>query len=179
MTGLLFLAVVFLLILLDLAIATWISRRFVSRRYWKYSTLVIFLCLLPLPVADEIIGGFQFRALCKEGAQLKIDAEAIRGKAVYVTIDPSNEYLQGTAIPIQRSHFSYRDTSTDKEYANFDIYDVKGGRFIRALGIFENNAPLTMGFSSCSPPRPGSLDEQYHFTRIRSRDLINFRSTLK
>ena len=165
MTGMLLLPVVFLWIWINSKITQRLCQRFVPKKYHEYALIPVFLLLFPLPVADEIIGGFQFRALCKEGAQLKIDAEAIRGKTVRVVIEPSNKYLSWMAIPIRWSHFSYRDVATDEEYANFDIYNAKGGILINMLGISEKNVPLTM-YSGCYPPRYGKLDKQYQFTLI-------------
>ena len=60
-----------------LAVAVWIAKQITAtvKNSLLRTALAIPLIaiLVMLPVADEIIGGFQFRALCRENAVLKID----------------------------------------------------------------------------------------------------------
>jgi hypothetical protein len=133
------------------------------------ASVVFWVLVFTLPVADEIVGGFQFRALCKEGAQLKINAEIIKEKLVRVRYEPTDLYLSGTAIPIRYTHHSYHDVETNEEYASFNSYVAEGGllmRSIRSIAIPVYNKPLTFSFSSCSPPRYGELDKKYQFKRV-------------
>lgn len=168
MAGLLFLMVVGLWVWAAVVLARWMSRRFLSQRPWRrYASIGLFMLILPLPVVDEIIGGFQFRALCEEGAKLKIDEKRILGKDVKLVVTPkdSPELIPHTAIPIFHYHYSYRDVYTDEEYAQYETYTAKGGVFIRALGISNNNSPLIID----DPAYCGQavlLHKQYQFNQV-------------
>ena len=168
MTGLYGMAVIGLLIWLEYKVAKWISRRFVNYKYQRYATVGIFLILFPLPVADEIIGGFQFRKLCKEGAELKIDAEAIRGKTVKEVMSPplekGHERMKNTAVPILHTHFSFVDVTTGVEYAQYDTYKAEAGWFGPTVNITQRYFPIVIQPSSCGPENRGLLDKQYDFT---------------
>jgi hypothetical protein len=146
-------------------IARWLARMLtrsvnneVVRRLLAGLT-VMFLLILPL--ADEIVGGFQFRALCRENAVLKVDAEKIKGKTIRVVIDPANKDVDNTAIRIYFSHLSYLDVVTNEELASYSWYVAKGGMLIRALAMGHEMPPMTF-----SPSCSGSLPESYGFKLI-------------
>ena len=136
-----------------LAFVIYISRKlssFIPGKYLpKVIAVLLFLLILPLPVADEIIAKPQFDKLCKE-AELKIDTEEIKGKTVRLVIEPSNQYISGTAIPIRYSHYSLKDFYTGKEYAQLDHVAAKGGWLVHLLGTSETREPLIFAKSSCS-----------------------------
>jgi hypothetical protein len=166
MTGLLLLVLVGLWMWACVAITRAVLRR-VQSPSWRWLVApTLFTVLLTLPVTDEIVGGFQLRALCDKNAVLKIDAEKAKGKTVRVVIQPSNEVVPGQALRTLHSHFSYRIVDSEEEIARYDTYVIKGGWFIRALGISNNNSPLTVGQPFCSPPNRGLLDRTYGFTLI-------------
>lgn len=150
MTGLFLLAVVGLWV--------WIAFK-LSRRISAFARLgsgkgrlLVFVALMLLPLTDEIVGGTQFRVLCFNNAsEFRLGVADPEGRTTRVTIDPSNEWLRGTAIPIRHSRYYYHDVNTGELVVEFDRYVAKGGLFIRALGISENDSPLTIGRPACSP----------------------------
>jgi hypothetical protein len=168
MTGLLLIAVV----AGWLFVAWWIAKKATAKitASGKKTALRVGITalLMALPLTDEIVGGFQFRALCSEGAVLKIDAEKIRGRTVRLVIDPPSnaEVLPGKALKISHSYFRFLDISSGEELASYHQYLVNGGWLIRSLGISGNNSPLIISPSACSPRNRGTLDKQYNFTLI-------------
>ena len=150
MIGIIFLAIIGLWIWADVRITRWLLRRVSSRILHHFLAIIVFVTLLVLPVADEIIGGFQLRALCEKVAASKMDGQKIAGKTVRSVIEPSNKDLEGTAIRIYYSHVSYRDIDTNEELANYSDYVSKGGWLIRTLSTDNNITPLTIHPSSCS-----------------------------
>ncbi len=146
-------------------VARWLARlltRTVKNEVLRgLSTALIVALLLVLPLADEIIGGFQFRALCKENAVLKVDAEKIKGKTIRVVINPSNKDVENTAVRIYFSHLSYLDVATGEELASYSWYVAKSGQLMRILAMGHEMPPMTFP-SSCS----GSLPESYGFKLI-------------
>lgn len=163
MTGLLLLAVVGLWVWACVAITRVVLRQVKSPPSRWLGAPTLFTALLILPLVDEIVGGFQFRALCEKGAVLKIDAEKAKGRTVRVVIQPSNEVVPGQALRTLHSHLSYRIVDSEEEIARYDTYVVNGGWFIRALGISETNSPLLIGAPYCGPPNEGLMDKTYGF----------------
>ncbi|MBN8476772.1 hypothetical protein [Sulfuritalea sp.] len=127
-----------------------------------------FVLMIVLPVVDEIVGGYQFRALCRQNAVLRIDAEKAKGRKVRVVFEPLNEVLPGNAIAIFHSHKSYRDVVTNEEIASNEWYLAKGGWFIRLLGVSETNDPITFSPSACYPSiTPQEIAGTYGITLIK------------
>ncbi len=151
MTGILLLAVVGLWLWVSMAATRALLRRLHARPWRWLVGLPVFVALLVAPVADEIVGGFQFRALCKKNAVFRFGAEKPEGRMTKELISPANEILTGTAITIYHTGVTYTDIKTNELVVKFDKYVAKGGMFIRTLGIFESDAPITIGRPSCSP----------------------------
>lgn len=117
---------------------------------WLVAPLA-FSALLALPVADEIIGGFQFRALCEKNAVFHIGVANPEGRVTKFSANPANEIMSGTAIRIYDTGAEYTDVQSGETVVKFHEYVAKGGVFIRTLGISEGNAPITIGRPGCSP----------------------------
>jgi hypothetical protein len=136
------------------------------------------IVLMVLPFVDEVIGGFQFRALCRENAALKIDTERIKGKTIRVVLDPLNRDVKNTVIRIYYSHHSYRDTETGEELASYNDYTVDGGLFFRSLAMGNPTPPLlpmirnpvTLSTSNSCPhyATQESLAAKYGFTFFKA-----------
>lgn len=149
MIGLLFLAVVSAWVFAS----WWLAMRATSRLprgALRYAAVIaVAAVLVPLPVADEIVGGFQFRALCAQNTLLKVDTERIRGKTVRVSSDPIDKVVGGTSVRILYSRSFYRDVATNEVVASYGWYVASGGWLIRMLSGNDGMTPLTFP-SSCS-----------------------------
>jgi NhaP-type Na+/H+ and K+/H+ antiporter len=121
-------------------------------RPWRgLAGAAVFIVLLVLPVSDEIVGGFQFRALCEKNAVFHLTAQKLEGRMTKFSANPANQIVSGTAIPIYDSGIEYTDTQSGEVVLKFHSYVAKGGILIRTLGISESNSPITMGLHTCSP----------------------------
>lgn len=131
-------------------------------------TLLLTASLVALPLADEIVGGFQFRSLCQENSVLKIDAVRIRGKTIRVQSDSLNQEVTNTPIRIYYSRVSYRDVATDEELATVNSYVAEGGWLIRTLGMNTHIPPLIpmtlRNASTCPGPAILKVSRMYGFT---------------
>ncbi len=143
MIGLLFLAAIGLWIWAAIQLTRLLLRNVSSRNWRRVIAPVIFGALIVLPVADEIIGGFQLRTLCKTNAVLKVDAEKIRGKKVRVSTDPANKEMDGTSVRIRYSRSFYHDAETNEELASSGRYVANGGWLIRTISTDNYIVPLT------------------------------------
>ena len=168
MTGI-FLLIVFGLWLWACIAAARALLRHLRPRPWRWLIAPLaFVAMLVAPVADEIVGGFQFRKLCEKNALFRIGVENPEGRITRFSANPANEQLTGTAITIYHSGIRYTDVNTGESVVQFDDYVAKGGVFIRTLGISQGNAPITMDRASCSPEkvRGESVHRTLRFTVI-------------
>lgn len=173
-----------LVIALWLALCVYLARRIPHwlgmQRLRRVATVVLVPVLLVLPVMDEVIGGFQFRALCRENAVFKVDAEKIKGKTIGIVIEPLNKNVDNTIVRIYYSHHSYRDIETQEELASFNDYTADGGWFFRSLAGGNPTSPLvpmtknpvTLNASnSCTHyETQESLAARYGFTFIKTSE---------
>jgi len=127
--------------------------------------IVAFALLLPLPVVDEIIGGFQLRAFCREGAVARYDEEKLRGRTVRMRLEPNPDVPSvmqtptrrvGAFIPIEERTIDYLDVESGQVLLSYKAFRAKGGVLIRTLGISNADSPLTIDPSSCAV-NPGPI----------------------
>ena len=166
MSGLYLLAVLAILGVAAVLVAHRIARPIRNAWLRTGATALLTVAFMTLLVADELIGGYQFRQLCQKDAVLRIDPATAQGRTVKVVIDPSNEIVPRAPITIYHSHLSFLDVGTNEKIAEYDRYVAKGGWFIRILGISEGNAPITIGLPGCSPKNSGTFPRQYGLTLI-------------
>lgn len=157
MIGLVFWALLGLWLWVAFKLSRWVAARAAPVRWRTPVTALAFVALHVLLLADEIVAGFQFRALCAKNAVLvlNVDAASLKGKTIRSAADPSNKDVAGTPVRIYYSHFSYRDVENDKELLNYTEYYAEGGWLIRTLSFSSGIAPLTFQ-ATCSPlPQTG------------------------
>ena len=164
MIGILFVTVVGLWLWVCIALVRALMRR-LSGRPWRYAVgLAAFVVLLVAPVADEILGGIRFKALCEREAVLKIDAEKVRGRTLRrfgVKLPPVSAVLD-----IERWRESFVDTASGEELISYVWLRATGGWLIRALHISEGNEPLLVHPSTCDPGRWIRWEKTYGFVLI-------------
>ena len=163
MAGLLSIALLVGWIIVSILLARRLTSRLKNGLLRAVLMTLAVIVLVALPVADEIIGGFQFRALCRDNAVLKIDAERIKGKTIRMVIDPSNKDVDNTAVRIYYSRVSYRDAVTGEELGSNSDYVAMGGILIRALAMGHEMTPLTIHPSTCRGPGSLPTSKKYEF----------------
>lgn len=118
----------------------------------KYLQVCIYIIGFPLlfmsPVLDEVIAIPQVNKICREGTLVHIDAEKIKNKEVWLEIRPSWKSIEGTVIPIEYSHYSFRSVEDNKELANYNVYRIAGGWLVRLINFNGINSPI-IGWSYC------------------------------
>jgi len=121
-------------------------------KYGVQTTLCVLLFLVP--VADDIAGGFQFRALCNTEAVLMVDEEKARGKNL-TSIGAKDSELIGYILPITKFYFSYKDLATGETVVSWNYFIARGGWLSRTLNILGSDAPYTFN-GNCAPENGGS-----------------------
>lgn len=116
--------------------------RFVGRTVpnpqWKKPVMVgLTLLLLTAPFVDEVIGMYQFNALCRANGIESADLSKARGKRV---IKESGERipLGDAVLPIRASTEVIRDANNGEVLIQYNDYYAKGGWLMRYT-------PISMG----------------------------------
>lgn len=166
MTGIFLLAIISLWAWLAFKLSQWMTNRLQSSKWRGVAASMLFIMLLPLPIADEIIGSFQFKALCREGARLRLHVDDPSGRTARINFNPANRELKGKAVRILHTHVEYHDVADGSLIAEYDGYLAEGGLFIRLLGISEADSPLIIHPRYCSPEKGEAIHRTLGFSVI-------------
>ncbi|GKS84258.1 hypothetical protein AVMA1855_08920 [Acidovorax sp. SUPP1855] len=138
------------LVVLWLFILKWIVEkiaRWLPDRPWRvWVKWLIFAFLMPLPLIDEIVGGWQFARLCKANV-VHVNSGFPRGQQVYEVVTPSMQ-VGGTFVSVRKLEFRFLDVATGKVVVSFDQFHAEGGRLFP--GFDSGHEPLTFK-GECHP----------------------------
>jgi hypothetical protein len=103
----------------------------------KHATVIsvlLFPVVLAAPVADELIGRWQFSLLCEREAVVTLSPDWQKVKrAMHKDIPVVN--LQGHVIPIRSQREEYVDIDTGKIFHAIQAFHTKGGVLFGQLGL--------------------------------------------
>jgi hypothetical protein len=137
MSGLIFLVA----LALGLLACVWIAKNLgnlVSNPAWRTAIKAgIFIALLVSPFVDEVIGKYQFEALCKANGIEGADVSKARGKRVRLEVGASHP-LNGTIMPGAVKDWFYKDADNNEVVIHHKSYSASGGWLMRYT-------PLSMG----------------------------------
>jgi len=128
---------------------------------WIYP--MVFILVFIAPVMDEIIGGFQFRALCTPENLLVYESEKVRGKAV-VPRDIPMETLN-KIIPIVITTGAWEDAETGELLLTYRIISSKGGWLSHFMGGGTSFFTLN---GKCSSKEYYKLFEKLNITKLEN-----------
>jgi hypothetical protein len=131
----------------------WITKlctKFISAEFRRLlMRCLLFIGLLPLPIADEIIGQWQFDQVCKDNSKIYVNRAIARGKNVYLA-DLPDVHIKGAMVPMRLQPWRFLDVKTNEPVVSYNILFATGGQFVRTFRISEGNLPLTFK-ASCEP----------------------------
>ena len=84
MSGIIFFGMIGVWVFISLKLTGLLTKIVKSPRKKSWVYPPVFILIFVTPIMDEIIGGFQFRALCKEEATATYEKEEIYDKTVYL-----------------------------------------------------------------------------------------------
>lgn len=157
----LFLAMVWLGVAIGLVL---LVTKILPERWWRDPLrALLIVALLPLPIVDDILGGIQFKRLCKENSVIHVDRATAEGRTVYLADDPLRE-LSGTWVPITVVQWRYVDAKTGDTVLSYNVLEA-------ASGLFHlTSVPLTFkGYCAPGGSRGVANDllKQLHITVIK------------
>lgn len=166
MSGLLLISVFVVWLVFVVLVIRLIVRRFKLWGMKVVFSILIFPILLVAPLADELVGKWQFESLCKDYAVVNVDEHYAMSRRVVTEIRERDQYAKGTAVQIRIDPYVYRDSETNQVLVSYHTLHAQGGWLIRFIGISETNAPLLFN-SGCAP------DDRYAFKKNFKIKVIN------
>lgn len=151
-------------LLLALGVLRLLSR---YRVRWLLAPLV-FAGLLVLPLADDILGGREFAALCKAEGPIVIDRERAAGRTVYGELGEYQE-VPGTLLPVHARQRDFFDVETGERVFGYRMLTAYGGGLSEVLRFSETAVPWTFD-GSCDPGGQGRLEalfRELHITLVK------------
>ncbi len=125
--------------------------------------IVLAAFLFIVPVLDDIIGGFQFRGICHQNANVVIDEDKARGKTV-VYQNATAEKIKNSIVPIRQKSFTFKDKGSNELLISWVELDADGGWLSRLLNVSSTTYPYTFN-GSCQPENSGgSLFKKLNIT---------------
>jgi len=103
---------------------------------------ITFIILLTAPVMDEIIGGFQFRALCSGHNITVYDKDKLKNN-VLIVAPVSNVSTSEYLVPVRQTDMVGRDAKTGEPLLEYTIYRASGGWLSRTVGFNNVYKPYT------------------------------------
>jgi hypothetical protein len=165
MTGILLIIVVIAWVIAVLKITGWATRRIQLRAMKLTVFTLLSSVLLVAPVADELVGKWQFDSLCKKYAVQIIDEGIAMNRRVLYQRRTVDRFAEGTALEIRIDPIVYIDAETKKVIVSYHTLHAKGGWLIRTLGISETNAPLLFS-PGCAPKDQDAFKKRFNITVI-------------
>jgi hypothetical protein len=135
MIGFLFLTIYGLWI----AAAVWLSKRIPRwvgmTKHTTVASVLMFPLVLTAPVADDLIGRWQFYRLCDKEAVVTLSPDWEKVKAARDNDEPTTS-LEGYAIPIRVQRVEFVDANTRQPFLTYKGFHTKGGFLMRhGLGL--------------------------------------------
>tara|TARA_R110001599_G_scaffold330579_1_gene545051 strand:+ start:2351 stop:2854 length:504 start_codon:yes stop_codon:yes gene_type:complete len=133
-----------------------------KRSFFRFFLGIIFFLA---PVADDIAGGFQFRALCRSDGMLIFDEGKLR-QMTLVSGARKRMKVDNTILPINEHITNWVDVKTKETLLVQKDYNVKGGWLSRSIGFPEGSPPLTFNGQCRSHKKLRQVQEKLNFKII-------------
>lgn len=146
-----------------LALAVWISKRILgwmgNSKYPITRGVTVFLLVLIAPVADELIGRWQFHQLCEREAVVTLSPgwETVK-RAKRVDMPP--RYFNGYLVPVDSQGGKYFDIDSGKVFMTSQSLFTDGGFLRRHLYGLSGQA------TSCHPKNLQEIQTQLNLFEL-------------
>jgi hypothetical protein len=140
-------------------ICKWIPRWLGVTKYGAVLSVLLFPVVLAAPVADEVIGRWQFNRLCDREAVVTLSPDWKKVKrAQRVSLQRSD--VAGALIPIYSQGSEYVDADTGKTFMTHPHFYTYGGFLFGRLGLGLG------GSTSCHPKNSEAVLKQIDFYEL-------------
>ena len=134
MSGLLFLIGLGLWLVVAIYLSKRIPRWLGVTRHVTAISVLLFPVVLAAPVADELIGRWQFYRLCEREAVVTLSPDWEKVTAARDNDDPIAE-IDGYVIPIRVQRVEFVDATTGKPFLTYRGFHTYGGLLLGRFGL--------------------------------------------
>ena len=134
MIGLLFLAGAAFWLTVTFMLSRRIPRWLGITKYAKAASVLLFPLILLAPVADEVIGRWQFHRLCEREAVVNLSPDWRTVKAARDNDPPVTE-IAAYAIPIRVQGVEFVDAVSGKPFLSYKGFHTSGGLLFGRFGL--------------------------------------------
>lgn len=159
MIGLLFLFGICLWLIVAILLSRSIPRWLGVTKYGAALSVLLFPVLLAAPVADEIIGRWQFNRLCEREAVVTLSPDWEKVKRARLVSLPRSD-VAGALIRIYSQGGEYVDIDTGKTFMTYPHFYTYGGFLFDRLGLGLG------GSTSCLPKNAQAIEEKINFYEL-------------
>jgi len=131
----------------------------------KVIYVVVFSLLFMAPVADEVVGGFQFRVLCQKGSKFIYIAEEVKGKTVLWSAKPRKK-VENTILTIKEAVIYGVDPVTKEQLIEYKNYYATGGWLSRSIAFNSVTQPYTFSGICGVKEQLIKLEKEFNLTSI-------------
>lgn len=151
MSGLLLLLAIFIYLATVSKLTTTLGNVFPYVEWRGTAKVLIFVGLLATPILDEVIGMWQFKALCTANGIESADVSKARGKLVKIRVNyAERQPVRGTIMPIDAEDVLFEDADTGEILIQVKNYIARGGWLMRHTPISMGAPqPIFFGGSTC------------------------------
>lgn len=140
-----------------------------NQRKQKVLRIILVPVVFLLPVADEIVGQFQFRALCSAQAKMEADEQKATGKML-IPLGLKKTALSGYVLETEEHYWAYKDSETNEILISWKDFKSKGGWLSNFIGFPDGHPPYTFGGSCLAV---GGFDYVYNNEKFTIDTRIN------
>ena len=166
MSWLILLFIIWLWVMVVKKLTAFFSQWIPENRFSKVLNVLLFALLLVMPFMDEIVGGFQFRALCKAEAVATYDEDKVRGKTVKYKSGEVTHYTN-TILPTYKQVWIHVVDGSEKDSITIVDLHSDGGWLRRWINFNSVDSPITFD-GVCSGDKDGNL-----WRRLEIKRYIN------
>ncbi|MCV2367428.1 hypothetical protein [Roseateles oligotrophus] len=135
MIGILFLIVIAIWLVAAVLLSKRIPRWMGIKKHATVASLLLFPLLLTAPIADELIGSWQFNRLCEREAVVTLRPDWERVKRAQDNDDAITQ-IDGYVIPISVQRVEFIDADTKQPFLTYKGFHTEGGFLMRhGLGL--------------------------------------------
>jgi hypothetical protein len=140
--GIIFFGILIIWLVISLKLARILVNRLNPKRARTFVLIALSLLVFITPVADEIIGGFQFGVVCLQERKIIYNEESIRNRSLLYS---SSERTSVTSIfvPIEKKVTDWKDADTGRVVMQQVEFFAKGGWLSRSLAFNAVTRPYT------------------------------------
>lgn len=163
MGGIIILGILIIWFVISLELAGMLFNKLNPKRGRGFALVALSILVFIAPVADEIIGGFQFAVICNDAkSSASYDPNRIKGATLLSHKRTNKKPL--TVIPITVSTLHWIDPLTKEELLTFSHVSAQGGFLRRAIGYPGGSGPIV--FNGVCAFKAKQLFKQLNITTI-------------